>query len=59
MPNDAGNYVIIIIIINEYYCSSVESEELQEHLTTEKKIKPTTVSHRIRTGFRDQAEEFG
>ena len=31
--------VSIIIIINEYYYSGMESKKLQEHLT--KKIKPT------------------
>ena len=31
--------------------SAIESEKLQEHLTTEK-IKPTTVSHRLRTEVR-------
>ena len=28
--------IIIIIIINEYFYSAVESQKLQEHLTTEK-----------------------
>ena len=42
----------ITVVTNEYYYSAVESRKLQEHLTTEK-IKPTTVSRRIRTD-RDQ-----
>jgi len=43
--------IIIIIIINENYYSVVVSKKLQEHLTTEK-IKPTTVSRRLRTVVR-------
>ena len=39
---------IIIIVINEYYYSAMESKKLQKHLTEQ--IKPTTVSCRIRTG---------
>jgi len=34
-----GLVSVIIIIINEYYYSGMESKKLQEHLT--KKIKPT------------------
>jgi len=37
--------------MNEYYYSVVESQKLQEHLTAEI-IKPTTVSHMIRTGVK-------
>jgi len=45
-------HCIIVIITNEYYNSAMDSKKLQEHLTTEKKTKPTTVSHRLRTGIR-------
>ena len=37
--------------MNECYYSAVESKKLQENLTTEK-MKPTTVSRRLRTGDR-------
>ena len=39
-------------IVNEYHYSAVGSKKLQDHLTTEK-IKPTTVSRRLRTGVTD------
>jgi len=45
-------HCIIVIITNEYYNSAVDSKKTSTALNNRKKTKPTTVSHRLRTGIR-------